>query len=84
MEYIIKHFPLSCSSAEGLAWFKFVSSHLLPCLHINDVTWDRVVLVHAIMTGVPIDVEMFIYNAILRTASQEFWTLVPFIDHYFV
>lgn len=65
-----KYFPLFCLCAEGLVWFKFVSSHLLPCLHISDVTWDRVVLVYAIMTRVPIDVGMFINDAMLRTTSH--------------
>lgn len=65
-----KHFPLSYFFVQGLAWFNFVCSCILPCLHVSDVTWERVVLVYAIMTGVPIDVGMFIYTVMHKTASQ--------------
>lgn len=51
-----EHFPLNCLSAEGLACFKFVSSRLLSCHRIGAV------LVYAIITGVPIDVGMFIFG----------------------
>lgn len=34
------------------------------------MAWDWAVLVYAIMTGVPIDVGMFIYDVMLRTVSR--------------
>lgn len=71
-----KHFPLSCLSAHSLACFKFACSQLLPFSHVSkDVTWDRAVLVYAFMTRVPIDVGLFIYNAMLQTASNRCYGL---------
>ncbi|PIN10242.1 hypothetical protein CDL12_17170 [Handroanthus impetiginosus] len=63
-----KCIPRSSLINEAWDWLHFINAQLYPSSDLSEVSKDGVVLLYAILIGVPLDIGHYIHNAILKSA----------------
>ncbi|PIN21730.1 hypothetical protein CDL12_05568 [Handroanthus impetiginosus] len=60
--------PRSSLTNKAWDWLRFINVLLYPSSHLSEVSNDRAILLYTILTGVPLDIERYIHNVILKSA----------------
>ena len=52
-------------------WYNFIDATLKPSLHLSIVTWDKTIMLYAIVQGIKFDVDNVIQRGILESTQRQ-------------
>ncbi|PIN12644.1 hypothetical protein CDL12_14745 [Handroanthus impetiginosus] len=75
----LKHFKAKKLKPECRNWLHFICARMMPCTHVSDITYDRVVLMFVILEGIPIDVGKMINEGIKKAIEGGYHDGLPWL-----